>query len=47
MFKLYTMMWNAYQSGEISEKLWLAFVDECFEKCLKDGEEILIRLKNI
>jgi len=47
MFELYQIMWNAYQNKKISEKLWLAFVDECFEKCLKDGEEILIRLKNI
>ena len=47
MFELYQKMWHTYQNGEISEKLWLAFVDECLEKALKDGEETLIRLKNI
>lgn len=47
MFELYVLMWDAYQKKEISENLWFAFVDECFEKCLKDGKEILSRLKNI
>lgn len=46
MFQLYEMMWQAFIHGEISEKLWQDFCAECLDKCMVDGQEILIRLKN-
>ena len=45
MFQLYEMMWQAFVHGEISKKLWQDFCAECLDKCMADGQEILIRLK--
>ena len=47
MFERYGKMWQAYQNGEISEKVWIAFVNECFEQILDDNKDVLVRLKNI
>ena len=45
--ELYNEMWFAYQRGDISQEVWLAFANEIFEKMLTEIEDSLIRLKNI
>ena len=47
MQKQYNAMWQAYQRGEISQEVWLAFANEVFEKLLAEIEDSLVRLKNI
>ena len=47
MQELYNQMWFAFQRGEISEKVWLAFANEVFEQLLTEIEDSLVRLKNI
>ena len=47
MQELYNNMWMAFQRGEISQEIWLAFANEIFEQLLAEIEDSLVRLKNI
>ena len=47
MQEQYNAMWQAYQHGEISQEVWLAFANEVFEQLLTEIEDSLTRLKNI
>ena len=47
MQEQYNAMWQAYQRGEISQEVWLAFANEVFEQLLVEIEDSFIKLKNI
>lgn len=47
MYERYNIMWESYKNGEISEQIWINFVNDCFEQILTENKDVLIQLKNI